>query len=117
VIEEVLNEEPPRFRVRWDDGHTTLFSPVGRGGEDRGAEAEGQELTPRANEAAVLLRHGCLERRADVVEPAPDPGCVVAVGKARVRELELQRDRFETAARQIDEKRTPRSLRSRGSTR
>ena len=27
VIEEVLNEEPPRFRVRWDDGHMTLFSP------------------------------------------------------------------------------------------
>ena len=27
VIEEVLNEEPPRFRVRWDDGHTTLFVP------------------------------------------------------------------------------------------
>ena len=27
VIEEVLNEEPPRFRVCWDDGHTTLFSP------------------------------------------------------------------------------------------
>jgi hypothetical protein len=27
VIEEVLNEEPPRFRVRWDDGHTTLFAP------------------------------------------------------------------------------------------
>jgi hypothetical protein len=27
VIEEVLNEEPPRFRVRWEDGHTTLFAP------------------------------------------------------------------------------------------
>jgi hypothetical protein len=27
VIEEVLAEEPPRFRVRWDDGHTTLFAP------------------------------------------------------------------------------------------
>jgi hypothetical protein len=29
VIEEVLNEEPPRFRVRWDDGHPTLFAPSG----------------------------------------------------------------------------------------
>lgn len=28
VIEAVLNEEPPRFRVRWDDGHTTLFAPA-----------------------------------------------------------------------------------------
>jgi hypothetical protein len=27
VIEEVLKEEPPRFRVRWEDGHTTLFAP------------------------------------------------------------------------------------------
>jgi hypothetical protein len=27
VIEEVLQEEPPRFRVRWDDGHTTVFAP------------------------------------------------------------------------------------------
>ena len=27
VIEEVLKEHPPRFRVRWDDGHTSLFAP------------------------------------------------------------------------------------------
>jgi hypothetical protein len=27
VIEEVLTEEPLRFRVRWDDGHTTVFTP------------------------------------------------------------------------------------------
>jgi hypothetical protein len=27
VIEEVLNEEPPRFRVRWEDGHTSIFTP------------------------------------------------------------------------------------------
>ena len=27
VIEEVLKEEPPRFRVRWDDGHTTVLTP------------------------------------------------------------------------------------------
>jgi hypothetical protein len=27
VIEEVLQEEPPRFRVRWDNGHTTVFAP------------------------------------------------------------------------------------------
>jgi hypothetical protein len=28
VIEEVLQEEPPRFLVRWDDGHTTVFAPA-----------------------------------------------------------------------------------------
>jgi hypothetical protein len=27
VIEEVLKEEPPRFRVRWDDGHASIFTP------------------------------------------------------------------------------------------
>ena len=27
VIEEVLADHPPRFRVRWDDGHTSVFAP------------------------------------------------------------------------------------------
>ncbi len=27
VIEEVLQEEPPRFRVNWDDGHTSILTP------------------------------------------------------------------------------------------
>jgi hypothetical protein len=27
TFEEVLKEDPPRLRVRWDDGHTTLFVP------------------------------------------------------------------------------------------
>jgi hypothetical protein len=27
VIEEVLQEEPSRLRVHWDDGHTTVFCP------------------------------------------------------------------------------------------
>ncbi|MGH3021044.1 MAG: hypothetical protein ACRDNR_12955 [Gaiellaceae bacterium] len=27
VIEEVLREEPARFRIRWDDGHTSIFAP------------------------------------------------------------------------------------------
>ena len=28
VVEQVIAEEPPRLRVRWDDGHTTVFSPA-----------------------------------------------------------------------------------------
>jgi hypothetical protein len=28
VIEELVQEDPPRFRVRWDDGRTTTFSPA-----------------------------------------------------------------------------------------
>jgi hypothetical protein len=27
VIEEVLEQEPPRFRIRWADGHTSIFTP------------------------------------------------------------------------------------------
>jgi hypothetical protein len=28
VIEEVLAQDPPRFRVRWDDGRTSIFAPA-----------------------------------------------------------------------------------------
>jgi hypothetical protein len=28
VIEEVLQEEPPRYLVRWEDGHTSTFVPL-----------------------------------------------------------------------------------------
>jgi len=27
VIEEVLEQNPPRLRVHWDDGHTTVLTP------------------------------------------------------------------------------------------
>jgi Domain of unknown function (DUF1918) len=27
VIEEVVEEQPPRYRVRWDDGHTSILAP------------------------------------------------------------------------------------------
>jgi hypothetical protein len=27
VIEHVLQQEPPRYEVRWEDGHTSIFSP------------------------------------------------------------------------------------------
>jgi uncharacterized protein DUF1918 len=28
VIEELVQEDPPRYRVRWDDGRTTIFTPA-----------------------------------------------------------------------------------------
>jgi Domain of unknown function (DUF1918) len=28
VIEEVLQEQPPRYQVRWQDGHTSIFAPT-----------------------------------------------------------------------------------------
>ena len=27
VIEEVLSQDPPRYRVRWDEGRTSIFVP------------------------------------------------------------------------------------------
>jgi hypothetical protein len=27
VVEEVVQEEPPRLRVRWEDGQTTILTP------------------------------------------------------------------------------------------
>jgi uncharacterized protein DUF1918 len=26
-IEEVFQEQPPRYRVRWQDGHTSILAP------------------------------------------------------------------------------------------
>ena len=28
VVEEVIQQEPPRLRVRWDDGRESIFSPA-----------------------------------------------------------------------------------------
>ena len=28
VIEEVLQAQPPRYRVRWDDGRTSIITPA-----------------------------------------------------------------------------------------
>jgi hypothetical protein len=27
VVEEVLQEQPARLRIRWEDGHTTVLAP------------------------------------------------------------------------------------------
>jgi hypothetical protein len=27
VIEAVLQEQPPRYQVRWEDGHTSILAP------------------------------------------------------------------------------------------
>jgi len=28
TVEEVLAEAPPRLRIRWEDGHTTVLTPT-----------------------------------------------------------------------------------------
>ncbi|MDQ3670469.1 MAG: DUF1918 domain-containing protein [Actinomycetota bacterium] len=27
-VEEVVHDDPPRYRVRWTDGRTTIFAPT-----------------------------------------------------------------------------------------
>jgi hypothetical protein len=28
VVEEVISENPPSLRIRWDDGHTSVLAPA-----------------------------------------------------------------------------------------
>jgi hypothetical protein len=47
TVEEVLQEEPQRLRVRWDDGHETIFVPMS--GVARIEEpAKGRSARPRS---------------------------------------------------------------------
>ncbi len=52
VIEEVLAHDPPRFRIRWDDEHTSIFALLGRCREDR---AEQEKARRRLTEARTTL--------------------------------------------------------------
>jgi hypothetical protein len=46
VIEEVLEEQPPRYQVRWQDGHTSVLTP------SAGAARIEQKKRPRAKAKA-----------------------------------------------------------------
>lgn len=28
TVRDVLREDPPRYRIEWDDGHTTSYTPA-----------------------------------------------------------------------------------------
>jgi Domain of unknown function (DUF1918) len=46
VVEEVLREEPPCFRVRWEDGHTSILTPsAGTARIERRRRARGRKVT------------------------------------------------------------------------
>jgi hypothetical protein len=46
VVEEVLREEPPCFRVRWEDGHTSILTPsAGTARIDRRRRARRRKVT------------------------------------------------------------------------
>jgi hypothetical protein len=42
VIEQVIREQPPRYQVRWEDGHTSILVP------SAGAARIEQKKRPRA---------------------------------------------------------------------
>jgi hypothetical protein len=44
VVEEVIKDEPPRLRVRWDDGRTSIFAPAAGV-----ARIEGKKRTSRTS--------------------------------------------------------------------
>jgi hypothetical protein len=42
VIERVIREQPPRYEIRWEDGHTSILAPSG------GSARIEQKKRPRA---------------------------------------------------------------------
>jgi Domain of unknown function (DUF1918) len=42
VIERVIREQPPRYEIRWEDGHTSILAP------SAGAARIEQKKRPRA---------------------------------------------------------------------
>ena len=69
VIEEVLAQDPPRFRVRWDDGRTSIFAPsAGVARIERRKSRAREGLT---DGEAARRYHECTGFR-----PTPGPECV-----------------------------------------
>jgi hypothetical protein len=62
------------------------------------------ELPPGRDQAVAFVCHSRAEGGARLREPATDPGEVVSVRKPRVRVFELERDRFQTVAFELDQK-------------
>ena len=46
VIEEIVQDQPPRYLVRWDDGHTSILTP------SAGSARIEQKKRPRAKAKA-----------------------------------------------------------------
>jgi HSP20 family protein len=72
VVEEILSADPPRFAVRWDDGHTSIFTPdagvaqvEGRGRRGRGAAP----IEATRGGGTRMSQQTLPERRRQQVEP------------------------------------------------
>ena len=48
VIEEVLRGDPsPRYRIRWDDGHESIYTPVGGALQAEPPRKRARQAAPR----------------------------------------------------------------------
>jgi hypothetical protein len=47
VIEEVLQAQPPRYRVRWDDGRTSIIAPASGAARIEKGKAGGRKAKAR----------------------------------------------------------------------
>ena len=48
VVQEVLQESPPRYRVRWDAGHESIFSPSAGSARIEKAKAKARRQAVKA---------------------------------------------------------------------
>ena len=75
VIEEVLKGDPsPRYRIRWDDGHETIYTPAAgalRAGSGRGGRRKGSSRDRPP--AAKRGRRGGSTPAADLESPGAAP--------------------------------------------
>jgi hypothetical protein len=79
VIEEVLRGDPsPRYRIRWDDGHESIYTPASgalRAGHGR---KRPKQVTPRkrssraADEQANAVASLDDQKIMSITEPEPD---------------------------------------------
>src|SRR5712691_6979101 len=78
-----------------------------RSGRGRTARPADGGLAPGRDEAAVLDGRLDVQLGAGSDESVLDPRSVVAARQLRVGELELERDRFEPVAAEVDEEEQP----------
>lgn len=72
VIEEILSVDPPRFAVRWGDGHTSIFTPAAGVAQIEGRGRRRRSAAPiEATEGGTRMSQRTLpeRRRQQEVQP------------------------------------------------
>ena len=83
IIEEVLAEDPPRYRVQWEDGRTTLYTPQA-GAAKIEAAGQGEHRRVRIWDSRSVQRaigwHPITDRRQPVLALTLGGGRVLKPG-------------------------------------